>query len=74
MGGNQAMQDCADILPELIKLSQMAKSSAIPSTQDVSLAVKQYENKMIDRAFSWVQKSGGTSVPVRNTKIWHLAG
>ncbi|KAK4127337.1 hypothetical protein N657DRAFT_641325 [Parathielavia appendiculata] len=40
MGGNQAMQDCADILPELLRLSQIAKSGRTLSTQDVSLAVK----------------------------------
>ncbi|KAJ4186452.1 hypothetical protein NW755_007747 [Fusarium falciforme] len=63
MGGNQAMQDCADILPELLVLSKTAESNILISSQDVESAVKRYEGKMIDRAFTWVKKSGGTSVP-----------
>ncbi|KAJ4172079.1 hypothetical protein NW754_007677 [Fusarium falciforme] len=67
MGGNQAMQDCADILPELLVLSKTAESDILISSQDVESAVKRYEGKMIDRAFIWVKKSGGTSVPVRTS-------
>ncbi|KAH6684924.1 hypothetical protein F5X68DRAFT_223060 [Plectosphaerella plurivora] len=66
MGGNQAMLDCADLLPELLKLNTIAKSGAVIQLQDVTLAVTRYENKMIPRAFGWVKKSGGTSVPSIN--------
>ncbi|KAL2673830.1 hypothetical protein Neosp_012274 [[Neocosmospora] mangrovei] len=67
MGGNQAMQDCADILPELLQLSKTAEFGTPVSLQDIESAVKHYEDKMIDRAFTWVKKSGGTSVPVRTS-------
>jgi hypothetical protein len=67
MGGIQAMQDCADILPELLALSKTAESDILISSQEVESAVKRYEDKMIDRAFTWVKKSGGTSVPVRTS-------
>lgn len=67
MGGNQAMQDCADIFPELVQLSKTAESGTPVSSQDIESAVKRYEDKMIDRAFTWVKKSGGTSVPVRTS-------
>lgn len=65
MGGNQAMHDCADALPELLKLNDAAKEGTPPSTGHISQALKAYEDKMIDRAFTWVKKSGGTSIMVR---------
>ncbi|KAK1673317.1 hypothetical protein BDP55DRAFT_749159 [Colletotrichum godetiae] len=64
MGGNQAFHDCADALPQLLALKQKADSGIGPSTRDISVACSQYESRMIDRAFPWVSKSGGTSVPV----------
>ncbi|KAK2023342.1 FAD/NAD(P)-binding domain-containing protein [Colletotrichum zoysiae] len=64
MGGNQALRDCADLLPQLLRLSEAAGTSGkSPSSADVERALAAYESKMIDRAFAWVQKSGGTSVP-----------
>ncbi|KAG7045588.1 FAD/NAD(P)-binding domain-containing protein, partial [Colletotrichum scovillei] len=68
MGGNQAMLDCADILPELLKLSTIAKSQPL-ATEQVQIMGDLYEHRMIGRAFSWVTKSGGTTVP-----YWDLDG
>lgn len=65
MGGNQALRDCVDLLPQLLQLNEAAKSRNSPSTVEVKKALAVYESKMIDRAFAWVQKSGGASVPVR---------
>lgn len=65
MGGNQALKDCVDLLPPLVQLNEAAKAGDLPSTVDVKKALALYESKMIDRAFAWVQKSGGTSMPVR---------
>lgn len=64
MGGNQAFHDCADALSQILALKEKANSGAQPSTQDISVACSQYESRVIDRAFPWVSKSGGTSVPV----------
>ncbi|KAF9870752.1 putative FAD dependent oxidoreductase [Colletotrichum karsti] len=66
MGGNQAFHDCADALPRLLELKEKAQSGSKPSTEDVSVACNRYESAMIDRAFPWVSKSGGTSVPTIN--------
>ncbi|KAK2060350.1 FAD/NAD(P)-binding domain-containing protein [Colletotrichum caudatum] len=70
MGGNQALRDCADLLPQLLRLSEAASTPGKPppSSADVERALAAYESKMIDRAFAWVQKSGGTSVPVRSSR------
>lgn len=65
MGGNQAILDCADILPELRGLSESAKLGGPVSSEQVKAALSRYEGKMVDRAFTWVAKSGGTWVPVR---------
>lgn len=65
MGGNQALRDCVDLLPPLLQLNEAAKSGNSPSTVEVKKALYVYESKMIDRAFAWVQKSGGASMPVR---------
>lgn len=66
MGGNQALRDCVDILPPLLHLNEASKSGNSPSTVEVKKALALYESKMIDRAFAWVQKSGGVSMPVRS--------
>ncbi|KZL86101.1 hypothetical protein CI238_07127 [Colletotrichum incanum] len=63
MGGNQALKDCVDLLPQLLQLNEAAKSGKPPSSTDIEQALTEYESKMIDRAFAWVQKSGGTSIP-----------
>jgi hypothetical protein len=63
-GGNQALADCADLLPQLLHLNSLANISlAHPTYEDVALACEKYETAMIPRAFSWVRKSGGTSFP-----------
>lgn len=59
------MSDCADMLPQLLKLHSISKDMArLPNNEEVSVACKEYEAAMIPRAFDWVQKSGGTSFPV----------
>ncbi|KAF5268199.1 hypothetical protein FOXYS1_907 [Fusarium oxysporum] len=60
MGGNQAMQDCADVLQELLRLNETARSGIPILPQDIASAAARYEDKMIHRAFTWVKKSGGT--------------
>lgn len=70
MGGNQAFHDCADALSQILALKEKANSGAQPSTQDISVACSQYESRVIDRAFPWVSKSGGTSVPMTNLDGW----
>lgn len=65
MGGNQALLDCADILPELRRLNDSAKLGVPVSSEQVESALTRYEEKMVARAFTWVAKSGGTWVPVR---------
>ncbi|KAJ5094788.1 hypothetical protein N7456_010649 [Penicillium angulare] len=63
MGGNQAMHDCAEILPYLLELNDTALSGTSPTTQQISAACDKYEAAMIERAFNWVSKSGGVSMP-----------
>lgn len=58
------MRDCVDLLPPLLQLNEAAKTGNSPSTVEVKKALAVYESKMIDRAFAWVQKSGGASMPV----------
>ncbi|KAL4810934.1 hypothetical protein BDV18DRAFT_3697 [Aspergillus unguis] len=60
MGGNQAFHDCADLLPELLALRDAAERNAL-SNDSVQEACFRYESTMMDRAFTWVKKSGGTS-------------
>jgi hypothetical protein len=65
MGGNQSMYDCLEILPPLLELNAHCHQLQMPPSSDqVQAALRKYENKMINRAFKWVAKSGGTSVPV----------
>jgi hypothetical protein len=66
MGGNQAMQDTADMLPPIKLLAQMAKIGNLKQ-KDFSLAVNDYETKMLPRAFNWVRRSGGIGSSVRYT-------
>lgn len=65
MGGNQALLDCADILPELRSLNDSSKLGGPVSSEQVKSSLSRYEEKMVERAFTWVAKSGGTWVPVR---------
>ncbi|GKT64403.1 FAD dependent oxidoreductase/monooxygenase [Colletotrichum tofieldiae] len=51
--------------PRLLQLNEAAKSGKPPSSTDVEQALAGYEPKMLDRAFAWVRKSGGASIPVR---------
>ncbi|RGP81377.1 fungal specific transcription factor [Fusarium longipes] len=64
MGGNQAMQDIADMLPEILKLKESAEAGSAPTDEEIQARCSAYEKKMIDRAFVWVTKSGGTSMPM----------
>ncbi|KAJ5533566.1 hypothetical protein N7494_010118 [Penicillium frequentans] len=63
MGGNQAMHDCADILPHLLELNDIAATGRSPTGEEISSACAKYESAMIERAFTWVSKSGGASMP-----------
>ncbi|KAE8322189.1 hypothetical protein BDV39DRAFT_196959 [Aspergillus sergii] len=63
MGGNQAMHDCAELLPYLLELNDMAASGETPTTEEISARCAKYESEMMQRAFGWVRKSGGTSMP-----------
>ncbi|KAH7114917.1 hypothetical protein EDB81DRAFT_893025 [Dactylonectria macrodidyma] len=77
MGGNQAMQDTATILPLLTKLASQPYK---PSTQDIERAGQEYEDEMIPRAFTWVAKSGGSNfMPIDSSTftgrlLFQLAG
>lgn len=64
MGGNQALCDAADLLPQILKLKTKADESEL-TRADFADAVEQYEKAMIPRAFEWVKKSGGTKQKVR---------
>src|SRR3954468_24739421 len=65
MGGNQSMHDCADILPQLIRLARHADKKDGPvSTDEITRSLKEYEDIMIERTSNWVKKSGGTEIPV----------
>ncbi|KAK2482180.1 hypothetical protein H9L39_07819 [Fusarium oxysporum f. sp. albedinis] len=64
MGGNQAMRDIADMLPQLLELKRAAEAGPPLSTREIETRCNAYEKKMIDRSFAWVAKSGGTSQPI----------
>jgi hypothetical protein len=64
-GGNQSLHDTA-LLPEILALNDIARSldDKIALTEaQIEQACQRYEDTMIDRAFPWVRKSGGTSFP-----------
>ncbi|KAF5701363.1 fungal specific transcription factor factor [Fusarium mundagurra] len=63
MGGNQAMRDIADALPELLELNRAAEAGPLLSTKEIETRCNSYEKQMIDRSFDWVAKSGGTTQP-----------
>jgi len=70
-GGNTALADCADMLPHLLHLNSLAQSNpARPTTEEVLNACNQYEREMMPRAFEWVKKSGGTSMPNFDLDGW----
>ncbi|KAJ4316649.1 hypothetical protein N0V94_005330 [Neodidymelliopsis sp. IMI 364377] len=59
-GGNTALADCADILPQLIHLDSLASMSSVhPTPEEFQTACNKYERAMMPRAFEWVKKSGG---------------
>lgn len=58
------MRDIADMLPELLALNRAAEAGPPLSTKEIEARCNSYEKKMIDRAFAWVAKSGGTTQPV----------
>ncbi|OJZ85543.1 hypothetical protein ASPFODRAFT_188986 [Aspergillus luchuensis CBS 106.47] len=62
-GGNQAMHDCAELLPYLLQLNGIAASGKVPTIEDISTRCARYESEMMQRTFRWVRKSGGTSIP-----------
>lgn len=63
-GDNQALADCADLLPQLLRLSTLASiGSAHPTFEEVKIACEKYEVSMVPRAFPWSMKSGGVSFP-----------
>ncbi|KAL1887285.1 hypothetical protein Sste5346_010316 [Sporothrix stenoceras] len=59
MGGNQAMCDTADILPQIVQLAEKSKTQQLKD-KDYQVAVAAFEKAMFPRAFDWVRKSGGT--------------
>ncbi|KAH7183705.1 uncharacterized protein B0J16DRAFT_374098 [Fusarium flagelliforme] len=63
MGGNQAMRDIADVLPELLELNRAAEAGPPLSSKEIETRCNSYETQMIDRSFDWVAKSGGTAQP-----------
>ncbi|KAF9694559.1 hypothetical protein EKO04_007697 [Ascochyta lentis] len=63
-GGNQALADCADMLPQLLRLDALASiDPARASFEEFETACDKYERAMAARAFPWVKKSGGASFP-----------
>ncbi|KAL3488005.1 hypothetical protein BJX62DRAFT_253604 [Aspergillus germanicus] len=64
MGGNQAMYDCAELLPYLVDLNEIAAARGrAPILEEISVRCAKYEAQMMQRAFGWVRKSGGISIP-----------
>lgn len=64
MGGNQAMQDVAVALPLLEKLATKSQDTHRRTLNEITQACEDYEKEMIPRGFTWVQKSGGSTVVV----------
>ncbi|KAL2071052.1 hypothetical protein VTL71DRAFT_12287 [Oculimacula yallundae] len=63
MGGNQAMFDCTEMLPQLVELDRRSRSGKSLSSTEISDALERYEKSMLKRGFKWVKKSGGAAVP-----------
>ncbi|KAH6842261.1 hypothetical protein B0I37DRAFT_407360 [Chaetomium sp. MPI-CAGE-AT-0009] len=60
MGGNQAMCDTADLLPQLVKLDTTTRDRRL-TEEDYVEALGTYEGSMLPRAFGWVKESSRTS-------------
>jgi hypothetical protein len=59
------MHDCAELLPYLVELSEIAAASRrAPTLEEISVRCAKYEAQMMQRAFGWVRKSGGILIPV----------
>ena len=69
MGGNQAMNDTADMLPRILELAEKSAAGQLREA-DYSTAVQVYEAAMIPRAFKWVATSGGTGGTVSSIRSW----
>jgi hypothetical protein len=69
MGGNSAMRDTETILPLIKELAASAKVEGPVPEPLIVEKLRQYEGEMIPRAFTWVEKSGGTSVVVREDEL-----
>ncbi|KAL6703954.1 hypothetical protein ACN47E_008892 [Coniothyrium glycines] len=69
-GGNQALYDCGDMLPQIIRLASISASSRPCTTSDYEEACSAYERVMLPRAFAWVKKSGGTTIPNFSLDGW----
>ncbi|KAI8664256.1 Oxidoreductase [Fusarium keratoplasticum] len=71
-GGNTALADTADLLPQLLHLNALAKSRPDNSvtTAEAKTAVDAYESAMLPRAFRWVAKSGGVNIPTFHLDGW----
>ncbi|USP74860.1 FAD/NAD(P)-binding domain-containing protein [Curvularia clavata] len=66
-GGNQALADCADMLPQLLHLNSLSSMGrGNPTLEEIKMACDKYESAMMVRAFPWVRKSGGISFPRLN--------
>lgn len=63
-GGQQAMRDTADAIPQILKLAAKAMTPEGLQFQDFQIACDDYEKIMIPRAFEWVRKSGGDNYVV----------
>lgn len=58
------MHDCAEMLPCLVELNDIAMGGTQPTAEEISSACAKYESAMIDRTFNWFFKTGGVSMPV----------
>jgi hypothetical protein len=68
-GGNQSLCDCADALPQILRLHSLHQESPERLTNmEIEKACLAYEQVMIPRAFEWVSKSGGISIPVSQSQ------
>ena len=69
-GGNQAMHDCADLLDSLLPIAAQYSQGDFHAKTDLMAAVKEYEAKMIPRAFTWVKASGGIGGALPDPSGW----